>query len=185
MLARIFGARASRVEETSWNTGSTPNVVKRQQLPIETLPELDEVLHTAYHYWHSLRKEGLLPSRNDIDILEVSKIIKHTHLVDVSSEDPNTWSFRVTGSVVPQTWPWGVGRDKISECPWPPYREMLLQDYGAVKFTGAPMYHQISARVEWVALYYSRIVMPLADDGRSVDTLMSCVVLHDTPEIEL
>lgn len=185
MLARLFGSRAPRIEETSWDAGTTRNAVKRRQLPIEALAERDEVLDMAYRYWHSKRREGLLPARNDIDILEVSRIIKHTHLVDVSDENSDLWRFRLTGSVVPQTWPWGVGRDKISDCPWQPYREMLVEDYGTVKFTGAPMYHEIAARVDWVALTYSRIVLPLADDGRKVDNLMSCVVLRDTPGLAL
>lgn len=181
MLARIFGSRAPHVEQAVRETGTTRDAICRRQLPIEELPTRDEVLDTAYRYWHSKRREGLLPSRNDIDILEVSKIIKHTHLVDVSNGNVELWYFRLTGSVVPQTWPWGVGRDKISDCPWQPYREMLQQDYGAVKFTGAPMYHEVAARVDWVPLSYARVIMPLANDGRTVDTLMSCVVLRDTP----
>ena len=185
MLARIFGSRTSRIEEASWNTGATPNVVKRRQLPIEALPERDQVLDTAYRYWHSKRRQGLLPSRNDIDILEITKIIKHTHLIDVSSDKTDEWCFRVVGAVVPQTWQWGCGRDKISDCPWPPYRDMLLQDYGAVKFTGVPMYHEIAIRVDWVAYHYSRIVLPFADDGRGVDNLMSCVFHRDTPDLVL
>ena len=185
MLARIFGSRTAKFEETSWQSGEARNVVKRRQLPIEELPERDEVLHTAYRYWHSIRQEGLLPARQNIDILEISKIIKHTHLVDVSSENSDEWGFRLVGAVIPQTWAWGVGRDKLGDCPWPPYRDMLLQDYGAVKFTGAPMYHEIAIRLDWVAHYYSRILLPLADDGRSVDNLMSCVVFRETPGLEL
>ena len=185
MAAWNVDIESSEIEQTSWTSGSTKNVVKRRQLPLIEMPERDEVLNTAYHYWQSKRNGGLLPSRGSIDILEITRLIKHTHLIDVRDSDPDRWFFRLVGSIVPQTWGWGIGRDKLSDCPWPEYKAMLIQDYGTVKMTGVPMYHEIAIRVDWVAYQYSRVILPFAEDGRTVDALMSCVVHRPIPELQV
>lgn len=145
----------------------------------------DAVLEMAYRYWEEKRHGGLLPARSEIDVLEISKLIKNTHLIDVHDADSKEWHFRVVGSIVPQTWQWGCGQDKLSDCPWPAYLEMLIQDYGTVKSTGVPMYHEIAIRVDWVEYQYSRVVLPFAPAGRQVDTLMSCVFHRDTPDLKV
>lgn len=178
------GFRSAAVEEISSSTGAARNVVRRRQIPLDAMQSLDEALHTAYAYWQSKRKGGLLPSRGDIDVLEIAKLIKNTHLIDVHSADPKEWCFRLVGSIIPQTWEWGSGRDKLVDCPWPAYKEMLFQDYGTVKATGVAMYHELVITVDWVEYQYARVVVPLADDGRHVDTLMSCVVHRPVPDLD-
>lgn len=177
--------QTANIEETSWTSGEAENVVKRRQLSLDLMPERDEVLYSAYEYWVSKRDGGLLPSRKDIDILDITRLIKHTHLIDVRDPDPDNWFFRLVGSIIPQSWEWGSGRDKLSDCPWPQYKDMLVQDYGTVKATGAPMYHEIAIRLDWVAYQYSRVMLPFADDGRAVDTLMSCVVHRALPDLQV
>jgi len=176
--------RSAAVEEISSSAGAARNVVRRRQLPLEAMASFDEALNTALAYWQSKRHGGLLPSRKDIDVLEIAKLIKNTHLVDVSAADPKEWCFRIVGSIIPQNWEWGSGRDKLIDCPWPAYKDMLFQDYGTVKATGVPMYHELVITVDWLEYQYARVVMPLADDGRQVDTLMSCVFHRPVPELD-
>ena len=185
MAKSQFDIESHATKETSRSSDTAQNVVKRRQLPLEAMATHDEVLQTAYQYWEAKREGGLLPARSGIDVLEIATLIKYTHLVDVQNPDPNEWRFRVVGSIVPQTWEWGTGQDKLSDCPWPPYLEMLIQDYGTVKSTGVPMYHEISIRVDWVNYQYSRVVLPFAPDGRQVDTLMSCVFHRETPDLKI
>ncbi len=185
MANRELGFEPHEIEESSWISGTAKNVVKRRQLPLEAMVAHDKVLEVAYRYWESKRHGGLLPARREIDVLEIRKLIKHTHLIDVQDSDAKEWRFRVVGSILPPTWEWGSGQDKLSDCPWPPYLEMLLQDYGTVKSTGVPMYHEIAIRVDWVEYRYSRVVLPFAPDGREVDTLMSCVFHRDIADLEL
>lgn len=175
----------SKIEQASWTSGTAQNVVKRRQLPLDQMAERDDVLNNAYQYWQSKRAGGLLPSRGDIDILDITRLIKHTHLIDVRDPDPDNWYFRLVGSIVPQTWGWGIGRDKLSDCPWPQYKDMLVQDYGTVKATGVPMYHEIAIRVDWVGHQYARVILPFAEDGRAVDTVMSCVVHREVPDLRI
>jgi hypothetical protein len=162
----------------------TGNVVKRRQLPLQDIARLDPELGAPYEYWVSKRGHGLLPARKDIDILDIRPAVNITHLVNVSSEDPDDWTFLVVGPVAPRTWEWSSGRPAIRECPWPPFREMLFDDYGAARFSGAAMYHEVAARLDWIKYSYGRIILPLAKNGRKVDTLMVCINMRDVPGLE-
>ena len=159
----------------------TPDAVKRRELPLDRMPMQDGILATAYQYWTSKSRPSRLPSRGDIDILDIVSLIKHLHLVDVSEGDPNDWYFRIIGAVVPKTLGWDGGRDKVSSCPWPVYKEALLEDYATVKAIAAPLYQEVALRLDNHSYEYARLLLPLAADGRQVDALMSCVFLRATP----
>lgn len=176
MPTRDFDTQGSKAGQSSWTLETAQYVFKRRQLPLVEMAERDDVLNIAYQYWQSKRNGSLLPSRSDIDILEITRLIKYTHLVDVHDPDPDKWYFRLVGSIVPQTLGWPMGRDTLGTCPWPEYKSMAVQDYGTAKMTGVPMYHEFAIRIDWIAYQYSRVLLPFADDGRTVDTLMSCVV---------
>lgn len=159
------------------------NAITRRQVPLDGLADRDELLNFAYEYWQSKRDGGLLPTRDSIDILDLRPVLKITHMVDVTSEVPEDWTFRVVGSVVPRDWDWSSGRPALSACPWPPFKQMLVEDYGSARFTGVPLYHEIAARVDWVEYTYSRIILTLADDGRNVNTLMVCINRREIPDL--
>ena len=158
-----------------------PDAIKRRELPLGQMPMLDHVLAAAYAYWHAKHQPPRLPARTDIDILEIPPLIKHLHIVDVSDRDPNEWRFRIVGAVVPKEFGWGFGRERVSGCPWPVYRQALLDDFGAVKETTRPLYQEVALRLDNRVFEYARVLMPLADDGYNTDTLMNCVVRRATP----
>jgi|GEM_PF-1007593 len=160
------------------------NAVKKRQVALSDIEARDEPLHFAYTYWEGKRKGGLLPCRNDIDILDLRPVLKNTHMVDVTNDDPEAWTFKVVSSVVPRDWEWLAGRPALSACPSVPLRTMMVEDYGAARFTGVPTYFEIAARVSWVEYTYSRIILPLSDDGRVVDTLMVCISRRDIPDLK-
>jgi len=56
------------------------NAVKKRQVALSDIEARDEPLHFAYTYWEGKRKGGLLPCRNDIDILDLRPVLKNTHM---------------------------------------------------------------------------------------------------------
>jgi signal transduction histidine kinase len=180
---RTEDAPPPRVDRVAPGIGA--NVVRRLQHPLEAIADRDPELRAPYEYWAARRRGGLLPTREDIDILEIRPAVKMTHMVDVSSDDPDDWMFRIVGRVVPDTWNWSSGKPALRDCPWPPFRNMLHEDYGAVRFTGVPMYHELAARLDWVRYSYGRVILPLAKDGRRVDALMVCINMRDVANLEV
>lgn len=154
------------------------DIVKRRRFALEKIPPEDADLTAAWRYWESLRKQGLLPSRKDIDVLKLRPLASKIHLVDVSRDDPPRFRFRLYGSGIPLDSFRNYKDLVIDDYPSEAYRTALKEDYNAVYFTGVPCYQQVVARIDYVGHSYSRLIAPLADDGRRVDTLMVCIRLR-------
>lgn len=162
-----------------------PDVVKRRRMPIAQIAPEDEKLRHAHAYWTSKRKGGLLPARRDIDILELRPLLGTMHLVDVVDGDPANFRFRVYGSSIPLDSSHNYTNSAIGDYPSPAYRRSLMEDYGAVAFTGTPNYQHIVALINYLPHSYSRLILPLADDGRRVDVLWTCVQMRQFQDLSL
>jgi len=63
-------------------------------------------------------------------------------------------------------------------------RDHAIEDYWEVATTGVPTYHLIN-HVDNSLLYsYSRLLLPLATDGRCVDQLVVLINERPLPELE-
>ena len=165
---------ASGAERASAELGLLEDIVLRRAQPISSLAVQDPELNTAYEYWTSCRKDGLLPSRREIDVLQLKPVLGHTHLVDVTADDPADYRYRLWGSKVPLHRFRNYTNWRIGDYRSVPYRKGLMEDYSAVTWTGSPLYHQIVARLDSIRYSYARILLPLAEDGRKVNMLIVC-----------
>ncbi len=151
------------------------DVVKRRRLPLTGFAPEDAKLLEAYGYWESRRRDGLLPARKDIDVLDLRPLMGWMHLVDTSDKDPNNYSFRLFGSSVRMDGSRNYQNLRIGDYYSKPYRETLIEDYGSVVFTGVPALHQVVALLNYLKYSYVRLILPLADDGRTVNMLLVCI----------
>ena len=125
-----------------------PDVVKRRRLPLSEISPEDAKLVAAYEYWQAKRKGGLLPSRKDIDVIDLRPVIGKTHIVDVSREDPASFRFRLFGSSVPDVL--NQSNDKsIGDLTSKALQKSVIEDYTAVCFTGTPAYHHVVAMLDF------------------------------------
>jgi len=151
------------------------DVVKRRRLSLSDIPPEDQKLLDAYRYWQSKRVNNLLPARKEIDILNLRPVLGRTHLIDVRTDNPADYRIKLYGSMVPI----GRGRDltnlPIGQYPSRAYSRALIEDYQQVCLTGVPCYQQVVASLDFVPYSYGRLILPLADDGRRVDTLLVCI----------
>jgi len=150
------------------------DVVLRRPQPLASLPAADPELFQVFEYWQSRRQEGLLPRRKDIDVLQLKPVLGHTHLVDVSAQDPAEYRFRLYGSKVRLDRFRNYTNSKVGDYPSEPYRNALIEDYSSVVWTGTPLYQQVVARLQSIPYSYSRLLLPLAEDGRKVNMLVVC-----------
>lgn len=151
------------------------DVVKRRNLPIEKFLPGDEKLAKAFAYWEAKRKDGLLPARKEIDVLDLRPLIGWMHLVEVGGREPANYAYRLLGSAVRLNHAPNVNSFRLGDYRPGPYRDSLYEDYSSVAFTGAPSYQQVVAMLAYVQYSYSRLILPMADDGRQVDTLLVCI----------
>ena len=152
-----------------------PDIVRRRRYPIDQIDETDAALQTALSLWEINGKDGMLPARKDIDVLDLRPLIGRIHLVDVSDPDPANYRFRLFGSAVRFPGDNNYANFAIGAHTSPSFRQALMEDYAAVTFTGTPSYQHVVAMVNFQHYSYSRLILPLADDGRRVDQLMVCI----------
>ncbi len=150
------------------------DVVRRRRVALAEIPPEDAKLAAALAYWQAKRRSGLLPCRKDIDILELRPLIGATHMVDVSDPEPRNYRVRLHGGSVPPDVEKKMHNRPLDQCGSKVMGDTLVEDYGAVAFTGVPSFHQIVMSIDMIRHSYSRLVLPLADDGRKVDSLMVC-----------
>jgi hypothetical protein len=154
--------------------GPLDDIVLRRPQPLSSLPAGDPELNLVYEYWNGCRNDGLLPRRKDIDVLQLKPVLGHTHLVDVSAQDPADYRFRLYGSKVRLDRFRNYSNTRVGDYPSIPYRTALIEDYSSVAWSGTPLYQHIVARLQSIRYSYSRLLLPLAEDGRKVNMLVVC-----------
>lgn len=157
-------------------------VIRRRLSLWEPEPAKNKTLMELYRYWESLRPEGLIPARKDFDILRLRPVMGTTTLVDVEAEDPMDFRFRLLGTEL--TLKIDTSMRTIADYRESAvYQEMLVQDYGAARDIGTPLYHEIAALVDYITHSYVRLILPFAADGRKVNQLMVCSIHEDLPDL--
>ena len=139
----------------------------------------DDVLEQALAYWNDIRGTRLMPSRRDIDPVEIPHLLRNLALVDVLADVPD-FRYRLIGTEI---------------------RDRCHRDYTSVTFSSLP--HQGPGNAIWMGLM--RVVedkkpifgastyvgptewvresrdlwLPLSSDGANVDTILIAVSFHD------
>ncbi len=151
------------------------DVVRALRWPWECIDTHDGLLIDALRYWQSLGDGGLLPKPGAVDPIVLKPLLGWIHKVDTSDADPQNYYFRLWGSnaTLEQFAPFKGLR--VSDYPSLPYRDAVLQDYQDAVATGVPTYQQVLARVKYREYSYTRLILPLASDGRRVNQLLVCI----------
>jgi hypothetical protein len=64
-------------------------------------------------------------------------------------------------------------------------RDATIEDYQSVCFTGVPCYQHIVALIDFIQYSYSRLILPMATDGRAVDGLIICINARKFPDFTI
>ena len=169
----VVVAPFSAVDPERRKPGEAADVVKRRRLPLSEIAPEDGKLSQALAYWQSKRPNDLLPSRKDIDVIDMRPMIGFMHLLDVIDATAGRFRFRLHGTRVRlgQSFSDNMVENIASKA----MRDAAIEDYQSVCFTGVPCYQHVVALVDFIQYSYSRLILPMANDGRVVDALMICI----------
>lgn len=131
-----------------------------------------------FDYWRSKVSDGELPSRQDIDPIEVPRLLPWIILYEVAWQDGKPrFRFRLVGTGNVQRY----GRDASGK--W--FEEVYSGDilakqlavFGAVATNGRPhLSHQTLPVADKEHVTYHRLILPLATDGVTVDGLAALMI---------
>ncbi|NKB57099.1 MAG: PAS domain-containing protein [Alphaproteobacteria bacterium] len=148
------------------------------------LPEdCDHRVRAIYDYWCAIRPGARLPTRADMDPVDIPALLPHVWMADVE-HSPFRFRFRLVGSAIVR----GLGRDVTGR-----YFEDCFDDFegsgpyntlAEVCSTGAPTWRRgpaLLTREGYNVKQIERVFLPFAADGESVDLLLalSVYVLED------
>ena len=130
------------------------------------------VIELGLAYWTSKMTEGRLPARRDIEPLDIPELLPQILLLYVS-RDPWDFRFRLIGTNVvyhlSQDWT-GSSFSEIEHMAAP---SRIFSAYVEVSNSGEPLRSQtlyVGPHVNYVTA--ENIILPLADDGETVDKLL-------------
>ena len=138
------------------------------QLAFET-----RVLQDGYSYWRSKFKDGRLPSRSDIDPIDIPRLMPHVVMLDVQRVPDFDFRYRLIGTYVAEhlftdhtgSWFSEIEHQKAPSRIWQNCKQVV--DTGEAFLANTPNVgpHQGYRRVE-------DVILPLAADGITIDTLL-------------
>ncbi len=131
-----------------------------------------------FDYWRSKASGGKLPSRQDIDPIEVPRLLPWIILYEVAwQDDKPRFKFRLVGTGNVQRY----GRDATGQWFEDVYSGDILARqlaiYGTVASTGRPhLSHPTLPVADKEHVTYHRLILPLATDGVTVDGLAALMI---------
>ena len=131
------------------------------------------VVQDGYSYWRSKARGGRLPSRRDIDPLEIPGLMPHAVIVDVRREPDLDFRYRLVGTNNVDHHFTDHSGEWFSEIPHQKAPSQIWQNCKRVVETGEPFL----ANTPYVGPHSAfreaeDIILPLASDGETVDSLL-------------
>jgi len=136
-------------------------------------------LRRLYDYWSERRGARKMPSRADLDPLDMTFIMGNVILVDVLSETPPRFRIRLHGTNLVQYVGYELTGKMLDELPQTEFREAARQTFTHVIKTREPFRHRRDRIIEDRLHRYETVVMPLSSDGEQVDRLLVGLIYDD------
>ena len=134
------------------------------------LPISHPRLQRLYGYWSTKKGQRKMPSRADIDVLDLRYVLGNIMLVDVIEGSPPRFRIRLHGSNLSERAGYELTGKMLDELPESEFRKQVRERWTEVATTGEPHHcdrnlHVLDSR----SYHYESIVLPLSADGETVN----------------
>ena len=144
-------------------------LIEDRREPLESMS--NERLHRLLEYWRGKQAGRAMPSRADIDPLELREHLGRLHLLDVVGRD--LFRFRVYGSAVTNPDMADMTGRTTRDYADAAFGAVVTRHYQTCVDEKAPVYHEVVATRDDAPCEYIRLTLPLSRDGIGVDMLLS------------
>ena len=131
-----------------------------------------QVLRDIYHYWERKRDGRKLPSRGDIDPVEIGCLLPNIFLVDVEDRTRRL-KIRLMGTEFAEQYGEDITGRYLDEMDFGDAKDFILASYEQVLSTREPVrtvgqYTKADGRL----MRFERIALPLSSDGADVTMIL-------------
>lgn len=151
------------------------------ELPLDEIE--DARLRELVAYWEGKRSGRTMPARRDIEPADFRELMGRILLLDVL-RDPLRFRFRLVGTLLVEAIGFDPTGRMTTEAGPRDYLEEVEAHYRLAVARRAPVYHRII--FDWVSTElgmaetlqrdYVRLLLPLAEDGETVDMILAASV---------
>ena len=143
----------------------------------------DDRLREVFRYWSGKKRGRGLPSRTDLDPMEIPHLLQNIGLVDVIG-DPPRFRFRLIGTAITHAMGRELTNRFLDELPLErEYVDHLLSLYRTVVEERRPVYSEgafvgMPYKASWRA---HRLLLPLSADDSRIDMILFAQVFLEAP----
>ena len=138
-------------------------------------------LRKLYEWWCTHHIEGKLPSRRQIDPLDLKFLLGNLLIIDVSHH-PLRFRFRLFGSELAARLRHDWSGKQLDTYPDVEFRQHLQKVWEEAVTVGRPIANTRRMILDGRSYRYDGLILPLSSDGEKVDALLVGVVPHDLPD---
>lgn len=128
-----------------------------------------------HEYWLAKRAGRPMPSRTDIEVLELRDCLGNLCLLDVVEGEPRRFRFRVDGSNLANLTGFDLTGKFVDDVPEAAYRKFLIELYQRVAETRAPVFLANAAEWKGFGVQEVSVTLPLSSDGVTVDGILDAI----------
>ena len=143
---------------------------------------MDGIVHPGlqrlYQYWLEKRGERSMPSRTDIDPLDIRFAIGNIVLIDVIEGAPLQFRIRLHGTNLAEHLRYDMTGKMLDDLPQVEFRNLTRQSFTKVVSTGEPLHARRDRILDERPRRYETIILPLSGDDARVDMLI-CGLIYD------
>ena len=146
----------------------------------QPLPISDPRLRRLYAYWSAKKGQRKMPSRADIDMLDLRYVMGNMMLVDVIDGSPLRFRIRLHGSHLSQRAGYELTGKMLDELPETDFRKEVRERWTEVATTGEPLHCDKNFQVfDGRPYHYESIVLSLSADGETVNMELAGPIYRD------
>lgn len=143
------------------------------------------MLRRAQAYWDERRGGRAMPSRADIDPVDIPDLLPFVILIDIVPPDGRL-RIRLAGTEVCNRFGMDYTGQFLDDIDFSDVREKILADYGHATQANEPYFTAHRFRKSDHDFYYNieRGIFPLSSDGSNPDKLLAVLDFEPTDEFE-
>ena len=135
-------------------------------------------LQQLYDYWSAKRGERKMPSRADIEPLDMTFIMGNVILVDVIAGTPLGFRIRLHGTNLVERAHYELTGKMLDDLPQVQFRDLTRQSFTKVANTAEPLRVLNDRVLDDQPRRYETVILPLSADGARVDMLL-CGMIYE------
>ncbi|HEX6442547.1 MAG TPA: PAS domain-containing protein [Stellaceae bacterium] len=135
-------------------------------------------LQRLFDYWDSKRGARKMPSRADLDPLDLAFIIGNVILIDVIAGSPPGFRIRLHGTNLTERVGYELTGKMLDELPQAEFRELARLSFSKVAAIGEPLHALNDRLLDGQTRRYETIILPMSSDGSRVDMLL-CGLIYE------